>query len=101
MKRNYNLSTIMKKAWTLFHAELGTFAECLKIAWAEAKEFAEKAAAFAEELHTWFSWKSLGKEVIHESKALFQVVVADPRTKSGTRVLSYFGMSQVQDLVEE
>ena len=97
-KKTYNLSNIMRKAWQLFNAEVGTFAECLKKAWADAKAFVEaiRSHFIDEEVHTWYGWKELGYEVIHESKNLFQITVADPKTKSGTRVLSYFGKSQVQ-----
>ena len=52
----------------------------------------------AEETHTWAGWKHLGYEVRHESKALYQTVIADPATKSGTRKTSYFGRSQVQPI---
>lgn len=101
MKRNYNLSNIMKKAWELFNANLGTFSECLKKAWEDAKAFVNAAKDIAEEVHTWFGWKMLEKEVMHESKALFQIIVSDAKTKNHTRVISYFGESQVQDLVME
>ena len=40
-RTNYNLSNIMKKAWQLFDADVGTFAECLKKAWADAKAFTD------------------------------------------------------------
>lgn len=97
-KKVYNFRNIMKKAWTLFKATTKTFGECLKQAWAEAKAFANaiKAHMIEEEVHTWYGWKELGYEVIHESKNVFQITVADTKTKSGTRVLSYFTKSQVQ-----
>lgn len=98
IKRTYNLSNIMKKAWVLFNANVGTFAECLKKAWADAKAFVEaiRNHFIEEEVHTWFGWKELGFEVIHDSKNVFQITVSDPKTKSGTRVLSYFTRSQVE-----
>lgn len=94
----YNLSNIMKKAWKLFNSTTKTFAECLKQAWADAKAFvnAIRNNFITEEVHTWYGWKELGFEVIHESKAVFQITVADPKTKSGTRILSYFTKSQVE-----
>ena len=100
MKRTYNLSNIMRKAWALFNANIGTFADCLKQAWADAKAYIEalKNSLVQEEVHTWYGWKELGYEVIHESKNVFQVVVSDPKTKSGKRTLSYFTRSQVQPL---
>ena len=100
MKKTYNLSNIMKKAWTLFKAEFGTFAMCLRQAWIDAKAFVKalRAALVDEEVHTWYGWKERGFEVIHESKAVFQVIVSDTRTKTGTRTLSYFAKSQVQPI---
>ena len=78
-KKTYNLSNIMKKAW------------------ADAKAFVDAISKnfISEEVHTWYGWKELGYEVIHESKNVFQITVSDPNTKSGTRVLSYFTKSQV------
>ena len=100
MNKAYNLSNIMKKAWNLFKATEKTFSECLKQAWKDAKAFinALRNSLIDEEVHTWYGWKELGYEVIHESKNVFQITVADPKTKSGTRVLSYFAKSQVQPL---
>ena len=51
-----------------------------------------------EECHTWYNWKLLGKEVIHESKCLFQVKIEDIFTRNGYRILSYFGLSQVKEI---
>ena len=59
---------------------------------------AKDVAGISEETHTWYGWKQLGYEVIHESKALYQAVLADPATKSGTRRTSYFGLSQMQPI---
>ena len=96
-KNTYNLKSIMVKAWALFKANMGTFADCLRKAWADAKAFvfALKNSLIEEEVHTWFGWKELGYEVKHESTNVFQIVVSDPKTKSGTRVLSFFSKSQV------
>ena len=49
-------------------------------------------------VHCVWTLKELGYEVIHESKALYQVVISDPSTKSGTRKTSYFGFSQVRPI---
>lgn len=100
MKKIYNLSNIMKKAWTLFKANFGSFAVCLRQAWIDAKAFAKalKDSLVDEEVHTWYGWKELGFEVIHESVNVFQVVVSDARTKNGTRTLSYFTKSQVKPI---
>ena len=76
------------------------FSLALRLAWANAKtqNAAKATAEITEETHTWAGWKALGYEVVHESKALYQTSVNDPATKSGKRVLSFFGASQVQPL---
>ncbi|MGM9590196.1 MAG: hypothetical protein ACI3V0_08510 [Faecousia sp.] len=96
--KKYNLSSIMKDAWGIFRKGVASFAVALRMAWANAKAHnaAKAAAGITEETHTWYGWKELGYEVRHESKALYQAVIADPATKSGTRRTSYFGMSQVK-----
>ena len=77
-----------------------TFAEALRLAWANAKAHnaAKENAGITEETHTWAGWRDLGYEVIHESKALYRAILSDPATKSGTRVVSYFGSTQVQPI---
>lgn len=94
----YNLSGIMRAAWGFFRKGVSSFSLALRMAWANAKtqNAAKEAAKITEETHTWYGWKELGYEVIHESKCLYQAVLSDPATKSGTRKTSYFGLSQVQ-----
>lgn len=96
----YNLSSIMRAAWRIFRKGIQSFAVALRMAWANAKAHnaAKTGAGITEETHTWAGWKNLGYEVIHESKALYQAVISDPATKSGTRKTSYFGLSQVQPI---
>lgn len=96
----YNMSSIFKAAWKIFRKGVASFGQALRMAWANAKtqNAAKAAAEIAEETHTWAGWKALGYEVRHESKALYQVVIADPATKTGTRKTSYFGISQVQPI---
>ncbi len=96
----YNLSQIMTAAWKMFRKGVSSFAVALRMAWANAKTHnaAKAAAGITEETHTWAGWKNLGYEVIHESKALYRAILADPATKSGTRVTCYFGASQVQPI---
>lgn len=98
--KKYNLSSIMKAAWRIFRKGIQSFALALRMAWANAKTHnaAKAEAGVIEETHTWAGWKNLGFEVIHESKALFKAIISDPATKSGTRVTSYFGASQVQPI---
>ena len=99
MKR-YDLSSIMKAAWGIFRKGVASFSVALRMAWANAKTHnaAKESAGITEETHTWYGWKELGYEVRHESKALYQVVISDPATKSGTRKTSYFGLSQVHPI---
>lgn len=105
----YNLKAIMQKAWKLFKAAAKkaaiTFSEALKKAWAWAKvqeankaivEAAAQAAGVEEVYHTWAGWQALGRMVIHTSEAAFKVEVADPTTKKGTRIQSYFIYSDTQ-----
>ena len=96
----YNLSNIMSAAWKIFRKGAQSFAVALRLAWANAKAHnaAKEKAGFTEETHTWAGWYALGYEVIHESKALFRAILNDPTTKSGTRVICYFGVSQVQPI---
>ena len=98
--KKYNLSSIMKAAWGFFRKGVSSFSVALRMAWVNAKTHnaAKDVAGISEETHTWYGWKQLGYEVIHESKALYQAVLADPATKSGTRKTSYFGLSQVQPI---
>lgn len=96
----YSKKSIMHTAWKIFRKGVATFAAALRMAWANAKAAAaaKTAAEVTEETHTWAGWKELGYEVIHESKALYRAILADPTTKSGTRVTCYFGISQVQPI---
>jgi len=96
----YNLSQIMSAAWKFFRKGVSSFAAALRMAWANAKtrNAAKEAAGITEETHTWSGWKALGFEVIHESRCLYRAILADPATKSGTRVTCFFGASQVHPL---
>lgn len=96
----YNRRSIMHNAWRFFRKGVETFALALRMAWANAKAHneAKAAAGVTEQTHTWAGWKALGYEVIHESKALYKVNLADPSTKKGTRLTAYFGASQVQPI---
>lgn len=98
--KKYSLSSIMKAAWRFFRKGIPSFSLALRMAWANAKtqNAAKAAAEITEETHTWYGWKELGYEVVHESKCLYQAVLTDPATKSGTRRTSYFGLSQVQPI---
>lgn len=105
----YDLSKLMRKAWSLFRSAARktaiTFSEALKKAWqwirvqeanAAKIEAAAEAAEIEEEYHSWAGWQNLGRMVIHTEQAAFQVEVEDPTTKKGTRVQSFFLYSQTQ-----
>ena len=96
----YDLSGIMSAAWRIFHKGVQSFAMALRMAWANAKAHnaAKEEAGISEETHTWSGWRDLGYEVIHESRALYKAIFADPTTKNGTRITCYFGASQVQPI---
>ncbi len=96
----YNLKSIMHTAWKIFRKGSISFADALRMAWANAKTYnaAKQAAGTAEDTHTWSGWKELGYEVIHESKALFKASFLDHTTKSGTRIQCFFGASQVHPI---
>ena len=98
--KKYNLSSIMQSAWAIFRKGVVSFAEALRMAWANAKAHnaAKESAGVVEETHTWAGWKRLGMEVIHGSTALYKATISDPTTKSGTRITAYFGASQVQPI---
>lgn len=105
----YNLSKLMKKAWSLFKKAAKkasiSFSEALKMAWRWIKvqeanaakiEAAAEAAGIEEHYHSWAGWQALGRMVMHTEEAAFKCEVADPTTKKGTRVQSYFIYSQTQ-----
>lgn len=106
--KKYDLSCLMKKAWSLYRQAMKkgttTFSEALKNAWKWLKvqsanrakvEAAAVAAGYGDQVvHTWAGWKSEGREVCHTEKCAFQVVLADPTTAKGTRVASYFTRAQ-------
>lgn len=104
----YNMKDIMTKAWELFRKAAKkvaiTFGEALHRAWLIAKTAeinneiirkAKEAAGVTEETRQWYGWKMAGREVVHESKCLFQCTIMDgARGDGATRVLSFFGLSQ-------
>lgn len=109
----YNLSRLMKKAWSLFRTAAKkaaiTFSEALRLAWAWLKvqaanavkiEAAAEAAEIEEEYHSWAGWQALGRMVIHTEQAAFKCEVEDPTTKKGTRIKSFFLYSQTQPAPE-
>ncbi len=105
--KKYNLSAIMKNAWSIFGKEEGiTFGEALHRAWLSAKaepvnakriEDAKASAGILEEVRTWYGWKQAGFTVRHGSKNLFQVeLIWGSKGDGKTYKASFFGASQVE-----
>lgn len=106
----YNLAQIMSRAWKNYRKGGISFGEALHRSWISAKaetvnaeriRQAAENAGITEECNTWAGWKRLGREVIHESRALFQAVLiwgskGDGKTYTG----SFFGISQTQPITE-
>ena len=104
----YDLSKLMKKAWALYKKAskkaTANFADALRAAWAWLKvqaankaivEAAAQAAGYGDMVcRTWYGWKTVGREVMHTEKAVFQVELADPTAKKGSRIESYFTYEQ-------
>ena len=105
----YDLRKIMLNAWKLYrkNGKL-TFAESLHRAWISAKAepenerriaAAKAAAGITEQTETWYGWKQLGYEVIHESKALFGCdLIYGSKGDGAIYKARFFGASQVQAL---
>ena len=104
----YNLSDIMRKAWSLFRKLGISFGECLHRAWAAAKAEpvnaeriakAKAAAGITEATNTWSGWQKIGYEVIHGSKALFGAdLVYAAKGDGAIYKARFFGTSQVQPI---
>ena len=96
----FNLKSIMKSAWNFFRKADITFADALKMAWAneKRKNEAKAAAGITETVREWYAWFAAGREVIHESRAVLKITLLDPLTKSGTRVHSYFTEAQTRPI---
>ena len=97
----YNLSEIMRKAWSLYRKGVAAFAECLHRAWNSAKvQPINESAGVSEPVNTWAGWKAAGYEVQHGAKALFQaVLIHSSKGDSATYKASFFGASQVRPIV--
>lgn len=106
--KKYDLSKLMKQAWTLYRKLQLSFSECLHRAWISAKARpinenriakAKAAAGIIEETATWSDWKKNGYEVRHGSKALFNVsLIWGSKGDGKTYTASFFGASQVEPI---
>ena len=111
----YNLSEIMRRAWSIFTKAATkaaiSFAEALHRSWLAAKaepvnaariEAARLAAGVTEAVNTWAGWRDLGLMVEHGSRCLFQVDLIHASKGDGAVYrASFFGASQVQPITTE
>lgn len=99
-KVTYNKRSIMLNAHRFFRdGRFGTFAECLEKAWENAKGYKRLAEGIGEEVHTWYEWTQLGREVIHEQKTVGQFEAWVTHLKNKVRMLkSYFTYEQTCEL---
>lgn len=105
----YNLSAIMRKAWSIFRKAPVTFSEALHRAWQSAKAEplntatiarAAHGAGITEKVDTWSGWRKSGYEVTHGAKALFSVTLIHASKGDGsTYRASFFGQSQVHPIM--
>ena len=106
----YNKSKVMSKAWEIFREFFGTkneinFGEALHRAWNYVKaepineqriQNAKSAIGIDEDVNTWSGWYDLGYEVIHESKALFQIeLIYASKGDGAIYKASFFSKNQV------
>lgn len=94
----YNKRIIMETAHRLYRSgRYGTFANALRIAWNDEKAVARIRKRHGE-VHTWYGWTLLGREVLHDEHAVEKVTLADAKTKSGTRLVPFFTYEQTCEL---
>ena len=106
--KKFDLSAIMRRAWSLYRKGVAAFAECLHRAWASAKaqpindkriSEARQSAGITEPVNTWAGWKAQGREVLHGAKAAFQVLLIYASKGDGqTYKASFFPESLTQPM---
>lgn len=95
----YDKRAIMLNAHRYFKdGRMGNFSECLKKAWENAKAYKVFAEGVGEEVHTWYGWTLLGREVIHEQKNIGQLEMWETLKKRVRTVKSYFTYGQTCEL---
>lgn len=102
----YDLAHIMRRAWVNYRRGGVSFAEALHRSWLSAKAEpintqrvadAKAAAGITETINTWAGWRTLGREVIHGSRALFGcTLIYGSRGDGATYRASFFGESQTR-----
>lgn len=93
----YNKADIMRNAHKFYRdGRMGTFADCLRKAWANAKTIKKTVEAVGMEARTYAGWLALGYEVIHGEKTVAQCVVNSVRyAKKTVETLSFFSVAQI------
>ena len=95
----YNKRVIMLEAHKFFRdGRFGTFAECLQRAWENAKDIKHFAEGIGEEVHTWYGWTLLGREVIHNEHTIGQIELWDTLKNKVRGIKSYFTRGQTCEL---
>lgn len=95
----YNKRTIMLNAHKFFRdGRFGTFGECLKKAWENARTFKWFAEYTGEEIHTWYEWTLLGREVIHNEHCIGQLEMWETLKNKIRTIKSYFTFGQTCEL---
>ena len=96
---SYNKTTIMRTAHKFYaDGRFGTFGECLRKAWENARALKALSEAVGEEIHTWYEWTLLGREVIHEQKTVAQLEVWGILKRGIRTIKSYFTYEQTCEL---
>lgn len=93
----FDKAQIMRTAHKFYRdGRMGTFADCLRKAWANAKTVKSTVEAVGMEARTYGGWLALGYEVIHGEKSVAQCVVNSIRYASKTlETLSFFSVAQI------
>lgn len=95
----YNKRAIMLEAHRFFRdGRYGTFANCLRCAWDNAKKIKNFAEGVGEEVHTWYGWTLLGREVRHEEHNIGQLELWDTFKNKIMGIKSYFTREQTCEL---
>ncbi len=104
--KKWNLSRIMIRAWRTYRKGGITFGEALHRAWlsekaepinAERIVRAKAEVGVSEAVNTWAGWKALGREVLHGSKAVFQVdLIHGSKGDGAIYKASFFALSQTE-----
>jgi len=94
----YDKKLIMKKAHEAYRSgRYGTFANCLHLAWVDAKAVAEIRDTYGE-VRTWYGWTLVGREVRHDETHVAQIDLLAPKKARGYFATSFFTYEQTVEL---